>query len=87
MQALAEKDDVSEVKGQLQEIAEYVLRKYVMTHAVESNGRSMVHATPATLEKAKQHVEALVQGKPDCDRNEALLSESFVGDSKVTRAS
>ena len=74
MQSLAEKDDVTDVKAHLADIADYILRKYVMTHADEYNGRSMIHATPQSLDGARQLVEKFVQEKPE--RNERVELQS-----------
>ena len=77
MQKLAESNDVSDVLSRLNEIAEYVLRHHVMTHADYTNGRSMVHSTPASMKTAKLLLEEFVQNKPARDHNPALLSEFF----------
>ena len=75
MQTLAEKQDLSEVKLQLRQIADYVLRRHALTHADECNGRSMVHAIPSTLNNARKALQNFVQDKPDRHKDSSLLSK------------
>ena len=79
MQSLAEKEDLSEVKHKLREIADYVLRKHALTYAAECNGRSMVHATPAALNQAQEALQKFIEEKPDLNKDEALLGGWSVG--------